>query len=95
MKDEQIGDVPRVYESLNDKPVVTRLPEVRAALTPLRRPVRALPQALQEDILNSTPPPQNIELLRIIHRTAELEPLANHPVVLDMWPLVDRKWIRN
>ncbi len=51
-------------------------------------------QTLQIPVLDPTPLPQHIELLRIVHCTAGLQPLADRPFVLDMRPLVGRRDVR-
>jgi hypothetical protein len=86
----QIGDVPRVDQRLDDEPIVRRLPKIRPALPSLRLPRLAFRHAPHKNVLNATPPPQRIKLLRIIHRTAKLESLADRPIVLDVRTLVDR-----
>src|SRR5579863_2216113 len=85
INDTQVGNVPRVDQSLDDKPIVRRLPKVRPALPPLCLPRLALRHAPRKtSILDATPPPQRIELLRVVHRAAKLESLADRPVVLDV-----------
>src|SRR6266436_4076023 len=84
----QIGDVPRVDQRLDNKPIIRRLPKIRAALASLGFPRFALCHAPHKNILNATPPPQRIKLLSIINRTAKLQPFANCPIVLDMRTLV-------
>ena len=87
----QIGDVPRIDQRLDDEPVVRRLPKIRAALPALRLPRFALRHAPHKSIIDATPPPQRIELLRVVHGAAKLEPLADRPVVLDVRTLIDRQ----
>jgi len=86
----QIGDVPRIDQRLDDESIVRRLPKIRAALPSLRLPRFAFRHAAHKNILDATPPPKRVKLFRIIHRTAELESLADRPIILDMRTLVNR-----
>lgn len=80
----QVRNIPRIHQCLDDEPIVTRLPEIRLALPTLGGPIRATREALDEHVVNSTSPPQQVELLRVINRTAELESFSNNPIALDV-----------
>ena len=85
----QVRGVPRVDEGLDDEAVVGGLPEVGLAVAAVGGPVRAAGEAVDEDVLDAAAPAELVELLRVVDGAAELEPLADRPVVLDVRSLVD------
>jgi hypothetical protein len=85
----QVSDVPSVDERLDDETVIGRLEEIRSALPAFRIPTITPLKTLEHNIFHATPPSQRIKLLRKVHCAAELDPLANGPVVFDVRLIVD------
>src|SRR5882762_11054077 len=90
----QIGDVPSIDQCLDYESIVTRFPKIRLALASLRSPICASAKTSQKYVLNAALPPEAIKLLCIVHSTTEFQPFTDHPVVLDVWSVIDTERIR-